>query len=488
MNVDSTDMTDTTSGYGRGMLLLAIANAAYVVTAYAVTTITARLLEPVDFGTFGVVMAWITILTALLVKGLATSTAREMAAGVVAPVTAWRAGRSLGIRLATALAIVGLAASPLAATAFGSSEHASQFAIGALGALTFGVNAVLLSWPTGERDYARQALAQWAYAFARLVLVVGGAASFGLQGAVVGYVLAPLLSSASILMRRPADDAPVAATRARMFRHVVPVSVVSIAVTAYFVVDVFALSSVVGDDGIQLGVYVAYGTVAHVPFFLLQAASVAAVPALAAARGHVARAAAIRRTMTDTLVLLAGPTLVLATAGDAAARVVFGSAYHVESTIVLPLALATGAVTVLANLVAVEVAIGRMRESLVVAGGGALLVAVSAWWAADRNVDEAASAVAWTACGASTLAMLVLASVVRVRHGALVERMRSLQGIAVAAIAAAVPMLFVSDLAVLAAAVVAGAGWLVAVLRLGLVDLRRSAPVPASLEDPQPPA
>ncbi|MCB0879247.1 MAG: oligosaccharide flippase family protein [Thermoleophilia bacterium] len=479
---------DTTSGYGRGMLQLALANAAYVLTAYVVTTITARVLEPADFGTFGVVMAWITILTALLVKGLATSTAREMAAGRVEPVTAWRAGRSLGIRLAIGLAVIGIAASPLAAVLFNSTGHAEQFAIGALGAFTFGVNAVLLAWPTGIRDYSRQALAQVAYALARVALVVGGAIAYGLDGAVVGYVLAPLLSAASIVMRRPADATAIADVRRRMWRHVVPVSLVSVAVTAYFVVDVFALSSVVGEGSPQLGVYVAYGTVAHVPFFLLQAASVAMVPALAAARGAAARAGAIRRTMTDTIVLLAGPTLLLATAGDAAARVVFGRDYQVAELVALPLALATGAVTVLANLVAVDVAVGRLRESLAVAGGGAALVAASAWLVADRATSGQAAAVAWAACVSSLLAMVVLALVVRARHHALLERARTVRGVALASAFAVVPLVASDDIVRTVLAALAGVAWLGLVLRLRLVDLRRGTPVPAALEDPQPPA
>jgi PST family polysaccharide transporter len=477
---------DTTSGFGHGMLLLALANAAYVVTAYVTTTITARVLAPEDFGTFGVVMAWITLLTALLVKGVSTSTTREMAAGRVDAATAWSAGRSLGLRLAVALAVVGVVFSSLAADLFGSGNHAEQFAIGALGAITFGINAVLLAWPTGRRNYPRQAIAQVAYAVARVLLVVGGALLGGLDGAVAGYVLAPLLASFSLLARRPDAAGDLAPVRARLRRHALPVSLASIAVTAYFVVDVFALSSVVGERSRELGIYVAYGTVAHVPFFLLQAASIAIVPALAATRSAAGRAVAIRRTMTDTLVLLAGPTLLLATAGDAASRVVFGAAYDTSALVTLPLALATAAVTMLANLVAVEVAIGRLRESLVVAGLGAALVAWGSWQAAERVDANQASAVAWAALAGSAVAALVLAVLVRVRHGALLEVGRAARGLALALVVALPPLLTGNDAIRMTLAAVFGVIWLALVVRLRLVDLRRAAPTPVALEDPQP--
>jgi O-antigen/teichoic acid export membrane protein len=293
---------------------------------------------------------------------------------------------------------------------------------------------------------------------------------------VIGYVLAPLLSAAPILQRHPPAVADLAPVRARMYRGIMPISLVSIAVTAYFVVDVFALSAAVGGRSHQVGIYVAYGTVAHVPFFLLQAASVALVPALAATRSARERADAIRRTMTDTIVLLAGPTLLLTTAGDAAGRVVFGDAYRTDVSVVLPLALATGAVTILANLVAVDVAIGRLRTSLVIAGIGAGLVAIACTIAARHDHVHAAGDVAWAALAASAAAMVALAVQVRVRHGALLELRRSASGLVLAAVLAVPPAVIdTGDGVRVAVAAVCGVAWLTLVIRLRVVDVRRSA-------------
>ncbi|MCW2926436.1 MAG: hypothetical protein JWM86_404 [Thermoleophilia bacterium] len=472
----------STSGFGRGMLLLAIANALYVVTAYVVTTATARMLEPIEFGVFGVVMAWITVLTALLVKGVSTVTAREMAAGDVDAATAWRAGRTLGLQLAVLLTIVGAALSPLVAELLGVPGRSSQIAVGALGALTFGINAVLLAWPTGMRSYGRQALTQVAYALARLVFVVGGAALLGLDGAVIGYVVAPLVAALPLVTRHPVAQADAAAIRSRMRRAVIPISLVSIAVTSYFVVDVFALSAVVGERAHEVGIYVAYGTVAHVPFFLLQAASVAIVPALAATRSVAERGAAIRHAMTDSIVLLAGPTLLLAAGGDAAARVVFGADYESSALVTLPLALATGAVTLLANLVAIEVAIGRLRESIAISVAGAAALAVACVLAARGDVDGAAGRVAWAALAVSAATCLILAALVRVRHGALLEPSRAVRGLALALLVT-VPVLLVDhDLAATVVAAACGLVWLFAVIRSGLVDVRRAAPAAPVLD------
>jgi O-antigen/teichoic acid export membrane protein len=468
------DAQDTTQGFARGMLLLALANAAYVVTAYVVTTVTARVLGPGDFGAFGVVMAWITVLTALLVKGLSTTVSREMARGTVDQPTAWRAGRSLGIRLSVALAVVGAVGSPIFASAFGASGLSELFAIGALGALTFGTNAVLLAWPTGQRDYRRQAIAQVAYALARVAFVVGGAIAFGLEGAVVGYVVAPLVSSLSILSRVPAATGSIAAVRSTMLPSILPLALTSIAVSAWFVIDVFAVSAVFGERSAELGAYVAFGTIAHVPFFLLQATSVAMVPALAAAIDGDARRFAIRRTMTDTVVLVAAPVFVLMTAGDAAARAVFGSEFRVDGLVTAPLALATGAVTILAALVAVDAAIGRLRAALVVNGFGLAVLALVCLRIGEDS--QSVTDVAWGVAAVSLGAMVVLAVLVLASHRALFELRRAGAGLAVGAVAALPPLVFQDDVARTVVAAASGIAWIAIIVRFQLIDLRRAGP------------
>lgn len=472
---------DSTSGFGRGVLLLALANGLYVVLGYGSTTLLARMLSPADFGGYGVVLSWITVLTALLVKGIATSTAREMASTATDMATAWRAGAQLGIRLAIGLAVLGAALSPLAAQWFGSSDLAAQFAIGSLGALSFGVNAVLLAWPTGARDYARQSLTQAAYAVARLALTVGGAAVWGIDGAIVGYVLAPLVASAPVVMRHPVARGDIADVRRRMRAHVLPVALASIAVTGYFVVDVFAMSGVLGGASREVGTYVAYGTLAHVPFFLLQATSIAMVPAIVAARGDEARREAIRRTLGDTLVLLAGPTALLATAGDAAARIVFGSEYRIDDLVVAPLALATAAITYVSGLVAVDVAIGRVRGALVLSGVGVAATALAAWLAARASDGHAERDVAWAVFAVATLVLAALQMHASRRHGARIDLGRAARGVGLGVVAA-VPPLFVSgDSARLAVGAACGIVWIALVLKLGLVDIRRATTQPADV-------
>ncbi|MCZ4495825.1 MAG: Membrane protein involved in the export of O-antigen and teichoic acid [Thermoleophilia bacterium] len=479
--MSATTPPTSVDGFGRGALLLAGSNAVYVVLGYAMTTVLARVLEPADFGGFGVVMAWITILTALLVKGITTATAREMASQEQ-PANAWRAGFGLGLRFALGLTVVGIAISELAAGWFGSDELVEQFAIGALGALTFGTNAVLLAWSTGMRRYGRQALAQLAYAVARVACVLGGAWIAGIDGAVVGYVAAPLVASLILLERRPAATMPLRELRARMARAVVPIAFASIAVTAFFIVDVFALSAELGAQSREVGIYIAYGTLAHVPFFLLQATSIAMVPAIAAAAVGAARADAIRRTLTDTVVLLAAPTLLLVTAGDAAARFVFGTDYHADSAIVAPLALATAAVTLLAGLLAVDVAIGRLRGALAIVLASVVALAVACSFAA-RAAEDPAAAVAWTAAAVSVAAMTTLAVHVRLRHGALLERRRAMQGALIGAGFALLPLAAGDhDILRTALAAVSAIAWLLLVLRLGIVDIRRTTPATEPVE------
>lgn len=479
--MSSIQPVDSAHGFGRGAMQIAAANAAYVLAAYATTTVVARILGPEHFSGFGVVMAWITVLTALLVKGLTTSIAREMALLHESPQTAWRVGAKLGIQLSCWLTAAGILIAPLAAWLLKASDLSTQFAIGALGVLTFGTNAILLSWPTGIRRYSKQAAAQFAYGLSRLLLVIGGAKLWGVEGAVAGYVLAPLLSSIVLIAKVPkiTQKVDLREIRKTLIKAIVPVSIVSIAITAYFVIDIFAISAAVGGSSHTVGVYVAYGTLGHVPFFLLQSTSIAMVPAVAAAKTSSEKLASIKRTLTDTFILLSAPTLLLVTAGDATARVIFGSAYHTQGLVVAPIAVATAAVTWMAGLVAVDVALKRMRGSLIITSLGVVLVGVASW-AGAQNASYTASTAAWSVAMASLLIASLLSLRAIKHYEGITEPSRVFKGSLLAAVVCLPPLVIKSDITTITVAVICGIVWLALLFKLKLVDVSRSRVADAS--------
>ena len=213
--------------------------------------------------------------------------------------------------------------------------------VGAVAALTYGLQALLLAWFTGMHRYGRQAFAQSWYAVSRLVTIIVGGALAGLTGAIVGFVIAPAVGALATLRRlggrhvatvrrRALPLAPrgVADGRAALLRASAPLVGVAALVAALLSVDLLAFKRV--GTATDAGRYAAAATIAHVPFFLLRSAPLVVMPAVAAALAVAATApertlpepvrAEIRHGVGDAVVLLALPTALIVALGDRGAR------------------------------------------------------------------------------------------------------------------------------------------------------------------------
>src|SRR5690606_38281778 len=101
--------------------------------------------------------------------------------------SAWHATIWLVI-VTAALTLVG---SFPAASILGGDVRA-PLQIGAIAAVTFAVQAMSVAPLNGLRLFGWQAATRIGYSIARVILILVGAWQWGVPGAIVGYVLAPL--------------------------------------------------------------------------------------------------------------------------------------------------------------------------------------------------------------------------------------------------------------------------------------------------------
>ena len=469
------------------MLVLTLANALYIATAYAITVWLAHHLGPRDFGRYGVVAAIVTLVGIVVTRGIPVAATRAIAADPGdARRTLAAALRVLAPLAVGVTALAALTAVPVAEI-LGDSGLRVPLLIGSAAALSYAAQALPLAWFAGLHQYARQAVAQGWYAVSRLVAIVAGGLIAGLSGAIAGFVIAPAVAVLATLgglrlrgkpvLPEPAQAAggePV--TGRALLREAGPLVVVAGLVSLLLTLDLLAFKRVgTAEDA---GRYAAAATIAHVPFFLLRSAPVVLMPAVAAAtalggRGRDPRSphvrAEIRSGVGDAIVLLALPTALLVTLGDRALELIFGESYAVAGLVVAPLALATAAVTLYSVFVAVETALGSLRIAVVTGLLGALLVtAGAAFGGSGSDVPRAA----WAVAVAAVLAALLHAASLWARTGSFVPA-RALAAVPLAAALAAPTLLAPSGRAwFLVAAVASSSVYAAIALRLRLVRLR----------------
>ncbi|MBC7644662.1 MAG: oligosaccharide flippase family protein, partial [Thermoleophilia bacterium] len=282
----------------RGLLLLTVSNAVYILGGYVLTVALAHILGKSGFGSYGVVASFATVINMLVTRGVPIAAARGIAAHAEAAGDWVAASRYVMLPLSIGLAVVGIVAAWPLASLLGDSSLRLPMQVGALLALTFGFQAQLFSWMYGTENYNRQAVGQMAYGLGRVVTIVGGAQVAGLTGAIVGFVLGPLIGALPLVTRRPAGSS--IAERNRLVRTLIssamPIVVTATGVTLLMVVDIIAFKSVATKP--DVGLYTAAASLAHIPYFLLQAASFVLLPSVAAAAAGPGLRAAVVKGVT----------------------------------------------------------------------------------------------------------------------------------------------------------------------------------------------
>lgn len=399
--------TPSTVNASRGVIALSAANALYIASGYAVTVWLARHFGPATFGEYGVATAVITMVNIVVTRGVPIASTRAIAAGHASERDVMRIGWSTMASLMAAVTVIALVGSEVFVRIVDTPTLRLPLRIGAAAAITYGVQAQLLALLNGRRLFGRQALAQGAYAIVRLATIIGGAISWGLSGAIAGFVAAPGIAAVAAFARPRGDTGPRAPTRRSLLMGGAPLVWTAGSIALLMTVDLIAFRRV--GSAAATGRYVAAGAIAHVPFFLLQSAGLVLLPGIAAAADRGERRRIAAHAVSDTVILLSLPVALLIAVGNDALTTIFGAGFSEQGVVPL-LAIATAAVTLHAAWVAIDAAIGRLRDAVIFGATAVAALAVAVTLGASdgdpHSAALAAAAVTVTLCllhGARTM-------------------------------------------------------------------------------------
>ena len=196
---------------GRGILFGLLNRGFFILGGYIIHVYAGRVLSPSLYGTFGVVLAVMTLSAVFLNNGVRQTVSRHISRRPEATGSIYRKGLALQAGLAGLLGLL---------VFFGAEPLASAFADPALVVplriclgviLVQSLFHVQIGALNGQKAFFRENLIGSLYGLAKpLATVLLIAAGFGVSGAVAGFFLAGLLAAAAggWLMRRASSAAP----------------------------------------------------------------------------------------------------------------------------------------------------------------------------------------------------------------------------------------------------------------------------------------
>ena len=328
----------------RGFVLLTLGQVLFIICGYATHVILARSLGPAEYGTYGVVLSALSTVALVLTGGMPEAIAKFAAERPADAEAIFAQGMGIQFRFSILLTLAYAASSPLIGLALHDSALTPALALSALAVPPVALYAVVVGAFNGQRRFMAQALVVGGYGVSRAILVIVLAARFQIWGAVIGFILAPLLTTSFALPGILRRKAPGLLESRALWRFARPVIGFTIALTLLMGLDLFIVKSLVHDADL-VGCYVAAATIAKVPYFFFSALGVVLLPIVSSAGaddgGHVLT------TARDAIRLIFAVALGVAAVGAPFSRallqLLYGERYVAAA---LPLALLIVAMTI----------------------------------------------------------------------------------------------------------------------------------------------
>ncbi|MGM0575483.1 MAG: lipopolysaccharide biosynthesis protein [Myxococcota bacterium] len=468
----------------RGFLLITGAKAWFLVCGTILNIGLPRLLgDPASFGDFGLVNTFIAILDTVMITGAIQAVSKRTSERPEAAAVIRRGALRLQAVVGGGLFVVLVfGAQPICSLVFGDPTLAPYLRIAAVVTLSYSWYAALIGLVNGLKRFALQAGFDVVYATLKVGLMVGlVVAGYGVTGALAGFAVAAVIITVAALvvtgrlLGRPAPDAEPP----RLLRFMLQVMGYVLFVNVLLQADVLVLkvaslepvralvdaagggplpawiAAVVdgtpdpADPKLPLeitsglaGLFRATKNVSLIPYQAVIAITFVVFPLISratfqedsdATRGYV-----FQTLRSATLMVVFIATL-LAAGGEPMLAVLFGDAYRLAGSTLLPLLGGTASFAVFYVMATVLTAAGHPRDALLLAAVaavlqvGAVYVAVATAPAGEALLTRAS----WAVLVVQALAVLATALHMRVRLGGTIPPVNALRILASAGAALA---------------------------------------------------
>ena len=281
------------------------------ISGYIIHMVAGRTLGPADYGRYSLVITLTTVLVVLIGNGIPTAMAKYLSEAFEHTPSLVPAIRKQGIKLQSILigivTILFFVSAPLIAHLLNDPTLTPLFQLSALIIPAFAAASFYFSYFTGLHLFNHQSILKSFRSVARVAIIVGLVLTYGLKGAIIGYIIAPLLTffvgvylDAKLFKKNYAHiNIDQAFPYQKLLQYAWPITLFMLFYEIFVSIDIYLIKAIVQDD-VATGIYNAALTIGRIPYYLFYALAIFLLPSLAKIKSEN-DPQRLRATMTQSL-------------------------------------------------------------------------------------------------------------------------------------------------------------------------------------------
>ncbi len=281
--------------FSRSLVWLTASEIIFNIAAYVVHSVVGRILGPADYGRYGLVVTLTTMVIVLIGNGLPTAMSKYLSEVLEkAPETIHAIKKKTALLQASLIGLVTgifFLLAPGIAFILKDDSLTPLFRLSALIIPTFAAASFYHYYLIGLHLFRLQAIIKIIRSIARVGFIALTAIYFGLDGAIAGYILAPLFTFLAVIIidefyikrrlgigrRAETNNVPFPAKTLLLYAG--PLTLFLIFYELLLTLDLYFVKALLQDDHLT-GLYNAAITVGRIPYYLFAALAMILLPAI----------------------------------------------------------------------------------------------------------------------------------------------------------------------------------------------------------------
>ena len=281
--------------FSSALIWLTVSEIIFNIAGYVIHSSVGRILGPADYGRYSIIVTMTTMIIILIGNGIPTAMSKYLA-----EIFESAPEKIMGIKYKAmrmqAMLMLGVTAlfffsSPLLAWALDDATLTPLFQLSSLIIPAFAAASFYFYYYTGLHFFRLQAILKTTRALARIVFIISFAYFFGVQGAVSGYIAAPLFVFTIALLcdifithkyfpaTKQAKNETIDFSGKTLLTYAWPLTLFLLFYEFILTLDLYFVKSLLQSDYLT-GIYNAAITVGRIPYYLFYTLTIILLPAI----------------------------------------------------------------------------------------------------------------------------------------------------------------------------------------------------------------
>jgi stage V sporulation protein B len=261
----------------KGTILLTLSSLIFIFSGYLVNIYIGKLLGPIGYGNYGIILSVWTVINLLLTSGLPQAVSKFVSAEKAQPTDILKSALKLQVILIVVSTTLYILSAPLIASILQDATLIPYLRLSGLIIPFYSVYSLYVGYYNGLHRFVRQSTMSITYAIAKAVGVISLSYLYGLPGALIGFIISPFIALSTGFKLPNSVEKHFAYKKLILFS--LPIIAFTIFMTLLQSVGLYSAKILIKDSN-AAGFYTAIQNIAIIPFYLLGSISQVMFPTI----------------------------------------------------------------------------------------------------------------------------------------------------------------------------------------------------------------